>query len=173
MRDETRKTRILRRVTVISVLLVVACAGLIIYCLANTNLTVTARGISVYPAAEFEDGSVFYSLSVHMMNNAVPGIVYEKELLTDPNQYHFTVYTLRLKNNSLIPAETVECWTEPLPGDILMYTGEDEVIIPPGETRDVQIVLLSRNDTQGSVRTICISHYFWGHRERGKYTYAQ
>lgn len=167
-----RKTlKPLKIITVILMIAVVFTAGISIYIMSHTSLKVTGHSEETWLAAEFQDGVPFLSLQTHMVNAAVPGILYREDPLTDAGQFRFIVYTLRLQNDNLLRAETVECRIEPAQEDILMYTSEEEVIIPPGQTRDVRLVLLTKQDS-GIVRQIRISCYYLGYKGGMTYTYA-
>ncbi len=161
----------LKAITVFLMLTVVLAAGISIYIMSHTSLKVTGHSEAVWPAEEFQDGFTFSSLQTHMANGAVPGILYREDPLTDAEQFRFIVYTLRLKNDNLLQAETVECRIEPAQDDILMYTSGEEVIIPPGQTRDVRLVLLTKQDS-GVVRQMRISCYYLGYKGGMTYTYA-
>ena len=171
MNDRMSKNRKLKTVAVVLALITFLAALLCVYLLANAHLTVIAKSRAEYSAEEFQEGQAFASLQVYMEENAVPGIVFRNETLGDPDQYRFAVYTLRLRNNDLISAETVECRILPQEDDILMYAADDETIIPGGQERDVRVVLLTREGS-GNVRDIRVSCYYWGHREEMTFTYA-
>lgn len=167
-----RKTlKHLKIITVLLMLAVVFAAVFAIYIMSHTSLKVIGHSEAVWPAAEFQDGLPFSSLQTYMANGAVPGILYKEDPLTDDAQFRFIVYTLRLLNDNLLQAETVECRIEPSQDDILMYTSGEEVIIPPGQTRDVRLVLLTKQDS-GIVRQMRISCYFLGYKGGTTYTYA-
>ena len=58
----------------------------------------------------------------------------------------------------------------PIAQDVLFYGETEEIVIPPGETRDVWCVLLTEG-TPHTVRDIYITYYLWGHPQEVKFTY--
>ena len=84
--------------------------------------------------------------------------------------YSYYIYTLRLKNNGLVPAEMVEMQVSPIDADVLFYGDTQETVIPPGGEKDVWVVLLTEG-TPHSVRDLYITYYLWGHPQEVKYTY--
>lgn len=152
-------------VLIVAVLIV---GGLLGYGLFNTSLRITGKSLQTFSAVE--RGTEFESLRVAMDENSLLGTVLNHQSLGAAGEYSYYVYTLRLENPGLIPAEMVEMQIAPLQQDVLFYGPTDEVIIPAGKTRDLWCVLLTKG-TPHPVRDLRVTYYLWGHPHEVKYTY--
>ena len=144
--------------------------GVLGYALFNANLQVVAKGMQSLPAGE--RAAEFEALRVSARQGSLLGTLLKSGEMGPAPNYSFYVYSLRLQNNGLVPAEMVEMQVSPAPQDVLFYGTEEEIVIPPGETRDVWCVLL----TEGSptpVRDLYITYYLWGHPQEVKFTYDE
>ncbi len=150
------------------IVLVLAVGGALGWALFNTNLQVIAKGMQVFPAQE-RIGE-FEQVKLAANQRCLLGTLLKTDGVGEAKDYSFYVYSLRLKNNGLVPAEMVEMQISPIAQDVLFYGAEEEIIIMPGTSRDVWCVLL----TEGSptaVREIYITYYLWGHAQEVKFTY--
>ncbi len=66
----------------------------------------------------------------------------------------------------------VEMQVAPIENDVLFYGDTSETIIPPGEEKDVWVVLLTEG-TPHSVRDLYVTYYLWGHPQEVKFTYDE
>lgn len=153
---------------ILMIVLSLALMGVMGYALFNSSLQVEGKGLQVLSAADMPED--FASLQTQIERECVEGALFDQSPLLDASQYQFYVYTLRLKNNCLVPAEMVEMQLAPMQGDVLCYDEDTEVVIAPGESRDVWSVLLT-NGQSGSVRELTVTYYLWGHPQTVKYTY--
>ena len=151
---------------VLCVVVVGATAG---YELLNTRLAVTGQGLQSVAATERE--TEFASLQGAMSRDSLAGTVFQSGELTDASDYSFQIYTIRLKNNGLLPAEMVEVQLSQLSGDALYYGEGSEIIIAPGATRDVWVSILTTDGTK-KARDFYITYYIWGHPQTMKFTYS-
>ena len=150
------------------VILVVALAGVMGYALFNTALVVEGKGMQVLSASQrMED---FEALREDIERGTVEGALFDATVPMNAADYNFYVYTLRLKNNCLVPAEMVEVQLSPGGQDVLCYDEKTLVTIAPGESRDVWCVLLTRG-TPSAVRELTVTYYLWGNAQTVKYTY--
>ena len=111
-----------------------------------------------------------HDLQQSMEHENQEGMVYTDQVPMDASMYNFYVYTLRLKNRCLVPAEMVEVQVVGKDGDVLSYDDENQVNIAPGASRDVWCVLLTQG-TPTAVREIVITYYLWGNPQTVRYTY--
>ena len=158
----------MKTVAIVLIVLVIAAGGALGYALFHTNLQITGKALQTLPAAD--RAAEFDALRTAVDRQSLLGTVLKSGSLGQAGDYSYYVYTLRLKNAGLVPAEMVEMQISPLAGDVLFYGDTQEAIIPPGGTRDVWCVLL----TEGAphpVRDIYVTYYLWGHRQEVKYTY--
>lgn len=158
----------MKTLAVIILVLVLAVSGMLGYALFNTALVVEGKGMQTLSAqSRYED---FAELQRNLEYGTDEATVYGEQLLLDASEYNFYIYTLRLKNRCLVPAEMVEMQVVGKDGDILSYDDGNQVNISPGASRDVWCVLLTRG-TPTPVREIVITYYLWGNPQTVKYTY--
>ncbi len=154
-------------ILIVCVLVVGCAAG---YELLNTQLQVTGQGLSIVAAADRAEE--FQILQTAMSRNSLEGTVFQSGELSSAENYAFKIYTLRLKNNGLLPAEMIEIQLSPGTGDILYYEEGDEIGLAPGATRDVWVSLLTEDRSGGTARDIYVTYYIWGHPVSMKFTYS-
>ncbi len=155
---------------IIMIVLTLALGGTVVYALLNTSLQVTAQGFQAAPASSRE--SEFATLRDALEGGYLTGVAYDADAQLDADACQFYMYTLRLKNNGLVPAEMVEMQISPRSGDVLAYGSGEKVDIAPGATQDVRCMLLTRSQG-GTVREMTVTYYLWGHAYTVKYTYEQ
>lgn len=158
----------MKTAAIILMVLVLAAAGCLGYALFNTNLHVVGKSLEVLPAAQRT--AEFDALKTAVQRQSLLGTVLKTGEIGAAEDYSYYIYTLRLENKCLIPAEMVELQIAPIASDALFYCGTNETIIPAGETRDVWCVLLTEG-TPHPVRDIYITYYLWGHPQEVRYTY--
>ncbi len=150
------------------IVLVLALTGVVIYQAFNTSLVVVGKGFNKLAAAD--NPQEFAALQNNVANESVIGTIYQADALINPSDYSYYVYTLRLKNNGLLPMEMVEIQVAAGDSDILSYTDSSEISIKPGQTRDVWCVLVVKGEPH-TVRQLHITYYIWGRPYRVKFTY--
>lgn len=158
----------MKTAAIILLALVLVAAGCLGYALFNTNLHVVGKSLEVLPASQRE--AEFDALRTAVQRQSLLGTVLKTGEIGPAADYSYYIYTLRLENKCLIPAEMVELQISPIDSDVLFYCDTQETIIPAGETRDVWCVLLTKG-TPHAVRDIYITYYLWGHAQEVKYTY--
>lgn len=158
----------MKKAAIFMIVLVVVLAGGIVYGLFNTSLRVIGKGLQVMPAAERIEE--FQQLQTAVKQRSLIGTILQSDDLTAAADYTYYSYTLRIKNPGLVSAEMVELQIAPISEDVLFYGESGEVVIGPGETRDVRCVLLARG-TPHAVRDFYITYYLWGHPHEVKFTY--
>ena len=152
---------------IVCVLVVGCVAG---YELMNTQLQVTGQGLSVIAATDRAEE--FQVLQTAMSRNSLEGTVFQSGELSAAENYTFKIYTLRLKNNGLLPAEMIEIQLSPDASDILYYEEGEEIDIAAGATRDVWVSLLTQDTTGSTARDLYLTYYIWGHPISMKFTYS-
>ena len=152
-------------VLMVLVLAVGACLG---YGLFNSTLQVTGKGLQIISA--LDRTGEFEALRNALGEGSLLGTILNRQQLGSADQYSYYVYTLRLHNPGLVPAEMVEMQIAPIQQDVLFYGETQEIIIPPQGTRDVWCVLLTQG-TPHPVRDLFVTYYLWGHPHEVKFTY--
>jgi len=158
----------LKTAAVILLALVLLAGGLLGYALFHTDLQVVGKALQALPASERE--AQFDALRSAVAHQSLQGTLLKSGELGVKEAYTYYIYTLRLKNACLVPAEMVEMQIMPTDADVLFYGDTQEVIIPPGQTKDVWCVLLTEGAPH-SVRELCVTYYLWGHPQKVKFTY--
>lgn len=158
----------MKKAAIFCIVLVAVLAGTMVYGLFNTSLRVIGKGLQTVPAAE--RWAEFQQLSDAVRQRSLQGTVVQSEALSAAEDYSYYIYTLRIHNPGLVSAEMVELQIAPISEDVLFYGETGEIVIGPGETRDVRCVLLTRG-TPHAVRDIYVTYYLWGHPYEVKFTY--
>ena len=158
----------MRTVAIILIVLVLAVGGALGWALFHTNLQVTGKALQTLPAqtraAEFD------ALRAAVSRQSLLGTLLKSGEMGPAENYSYYIYTLRLKNNCLVPAEMVEMQISPIQQDVLFYGDTAETVIPPGGEKDVWCVLLTEGAPH-AVRDIYVTYYLWGHPQEVKFTY--
>jgi len=158
----------LKTAAIVLIVLVLAVGGCLGYGLFNSTLQVTGKGLQTIPASE--RAGEFEALRNAMEQNSLLGTILNRQQLGTADGYSYYIYTLRLHNPGLVPAEMVEMQIAPIQQDVLFYGENQEIVIPPQGTRDVWCVLLTQG-TPHPVRDLYITYYLWGHPHEVKFTY--
>ena len=158
----------MKTLAIILTVLVLLVSGVLGYALFNTALVVEGQGLQVISAADMPEE--FNALRQAVGSNTVSGALFRNQEIVNAGDYNFYVYTLRLKNNCLVPACMTEVQLSPLQMDVLCYDEDVRVDIAPGESRDVWCVLLTEG-TPTAVRELTVTYYLWGNPQTVKYTY--
>ena len=147
------------------VLLVGGCLG---WALFHTNLQVTGKALQTLPAQD--RAAQFDALRAAVSRQSLLGTVVKSGEMGPAENYSYYIYTLRLKNAGLVPAEMVEMQISPIAADVLFYGDTQENVIQPGQEKDVWCVLLTEG-TPHAVRDIYVTYYLWGHPQEVRFTY--
>lgn len=158
----------MKTVAIVLIVAVLAAGGCLCYALYHTDLQVIGKGLQAVPAvqrpAEFE------ALRGAVQQQSLLGTLLKTGEWKGADNYNYYIYTLRLQNKGLVPAEMVEIQVSPISSDVLFYGETQEVTIPAGGTRDVWCVLLTEG-TPHPVRDLYVTYYLWGHPQKVKFTY--
>ena len=160
----------MRTAAIILLALVLAVGGVLGWELFHTNLQVTGKALQTLPARD--RAPQYDALRTVVARQSLLGTVLKKTEMGPAENYSYYIYTLRLKNNGLVPAEMVEMQVAPIENDVLFYGDTSETVIPPGQEKDVWVVLLTEG-TPHSVRDLYITYYLWGHPQEVKFTYDE
>ena len=158
----------LKKTAILLLVVALLAGGLVGYALFRSSLQVVGKDLQTCPAQQ--DTALFEKLRSSLERSGLEGTVFRTPTLGDPSNYAYYVYTLRVKNPGLLTAEMVELQLSPLSDDILFYTDTAEVILKPGETRDLKCVLFTEGAPH-AVRDFYITYYLWGHPYEVKFTY--
>ena len=140
-------------------MLIVALVG-VGYLYMNANIAVEA--VSVIATDALSQEALFNELKNQVRLGAVIGTPYVGAAeLSGPEDYQIYTYTVRLKNNSTVPADMVELQVPPMAGDILQIGSYTDVKLPAKQTVDATATILTEKDMH-PIREVTISYYIWG-----------
>ena len=115
----------MKTLAIILTVLVLLVSGVLGYALFNTALVVEGQGLQVISAADMPEE--FNALRQAVGSNTVSGALFRNREIVNAGDYNFYVYTLRLKNNCLVPACMTEVQLSPLQMDVLCYDEDGRV----------------------------------------------
>lgn len=158
----------MKTAAIVLIVLVLLVGGALCWGLFHTDLEIIGKGLETLNGAERQED--FERLRTAVDRQSLTGTVFKSDALGAPSEYSFYMYTLRLKNSGLVPAEMVEVQISPFSGDVLFYGEEGEIDLSPGQVRDVWCVLLTKG-APSPIRDIYVTYYLWGHPQEVKFTY--
>ena len=129
---------------------------------------ITAQGI---PCAN--DPAAFERLKSSVEEGTFQGTLFQKPFeWKDASEYVYLTYTIRLRNNCLVPIDMVEAQVVPQSTDILQ-TGNLEVrSLDLKSDGELQVQVLAPKDTH-PVREMIVTYYLWGVSGRVETLYGQ
>ena len=144
----------------ISVLILIVALVAVGYLYMSSNLFVEAVGVTAMDAPS--QITLFEELREQVRLGAVLGTPYvtARELSGAAN-YQFYTYTVRLRNDTAVPADMVELQVTPMAGDILQIGSYTDVKLPAKQTVDATATILTEKDMH-PIREVTISYYIWG-----------
>ena len=150
----------MKYIAILSVLvLIVALVG-VGYLYMTANIVVEATGVIATDASSQE--ALFTELKNQVRLGAVVGTPYVGETeLSGPEDYQFLTYTVRLKNNTTVPADMIELQITPMAGDVLQIGSSADVKLPAGQTVDATATILTAKSMH-AIREVSITYYIWG-----------
>ena len=144
----------------ISVLILIVALVAVGYMYMTANLFVEAVGVTAMDAPS--QITLFEELREQVRLGAVLGIPYvTARELSGAENYQFLTYTVRLRNDTAVPADMVELQVTPMAGDILQIGSYTDVKLPAKQTVDATATILTEKDMH-PIREVTISYYIWG-----------
>jgi len=159
----------IRRLAIFLMALALLTGGLAVYQAFNEELTVTGTGVSASDAAETPDTYDAWTRAI--AHRQFLGLTYGQEA-RGVDESRFVTYTLRLKNNGLLPADAVEMQLMSDAGDVAAFQSPEKLSIGPGEEKTLSMTLLTRTGT-GLRRDVLVTFYVWGRHHAMRYTMTQ
>lgn len=112
------------------------------------------------PAAA--DAQSFENLKNSVLDGTFQGTLYQKPLeWKAADEYVYLTYTIRLRNNCLVPIDMVEAQVVPQSSDILQMAQLDVRSLDLKSEGDLNVTILAPKDTH-SVREMIVTYYLWG-----------
>lgn len=131
-------------------------------------INITAQEISAANNPEFFD-----TLKSSVDQDTFVGTLFQKPLeWKHADEYVFLTYTIRLRNNCLVPIDMVEAQIVPQSTDILQVGELSVRSLDLKSEGDLSVQILAPKDTQ-PVREIIVTYYLWGVSGNLKTVYGQ
>ena len=145
---------------IITVLILIATLVGVGYLYMNANVFVEAVGVIATDAvSQYE---LYEDLRDQLRLGAVTGTPYiAATALIGPENYQFLTYTIRLRNNTSVPADMVELQVTPMAGDVLQIGSFEDVKLPAGRSVDATATILT-DVNMHPIREVTITYYIWG-----------
>ncbi len=136
------------------------------YLYMTTNIYVEAAGVITVEASA--QPALFASLRDQARLNAVVGTAYNSPVdLGEAEDYQFCIYTVRVRNNCRVAADSMEVQVSPMTGDVLCFAQNDYlpvptlVSVPVGGAAEASSVLLTTRGNH-TIREVTVTYYMWG-----------
>ncbi len=152
---------------ILILLCIVAVAGTG-YLFMTANLRISGTGCVAADALDWQD--TFRVLKEGVDSGTFTGTLFHGIDTEDPSGYQFYTYIIRLKNDTFLPAKTVEIQITPMDGDILQIGDLTRHNLAARSVGDFQATLLTAKNMH-NVREITVTWYFWGLPFSAKTTY--
>jgi len=129
---------------------------------------ISAQGISAA-----NDPAAFEALKESIEQDTFYGTLYQKPLeWKDASEYVYLTYTLRIRNNCLVPIDMLEVQVVPQAGDILQSADLKVKSLDLKSEGDLTVQILAPKDTH-PIREMIITYYLWGVSGNVKTVYGQ
>jgi hypothetical protein len=116
--------------------------------------------VAVTPAAQAIEQ--FEALRASVDEGSFTGRVFVGEALSNPEEYVFVTYTLRVKNVGFIPAEWIELAVTPAGGDVLELDRDGAQALSAMSEGDLKAVVLQKGDGSDAQRAAQVTYYAFG-----------
>ena len=119
------------------------------------------------------DPAAFEALKASVSEGTFQGTLFQKPLeWKDASEYVYLTYTIRLRNNCLVPIDMVEAQVVPQSTDILQVGNLDVRSLDLKSDGELTVQVLAPKDTH-PVREMIVTYYLWGVSGRVKTVYGQ
>lgn len=130
-------------------------------------------GISAKGVSAANDPQAFENLKAAIEEDTFYGTLYQKPLeWKDASEYVYLTYTLRLRNNCLVPIDMIEVQVVPQSGDILQVADLAIKSLDLKSEGDLTVQILAPKDTH-PIREMIVTYYLWGVSGNVKTIYGQ
>lgn len=160
----------LKIAAIASVSLLIVMALMVGYLFLTAEVRVTSVAVEGVSAAD--DPAAFEALKTSVVDETFQGTLYQKPLeWGESGDYVYLNYTLRLRNDCLVPIDMIEVQVVPQATDILQIGDFTVKSLDPKSEGDLSVRILVPKDTH-SVRELIVTYYVWGVSFNLKTTYG-
>lgn len=129
--------------------------------------------IDVQGISAASDPIAFETLKQSIEQGTFYGTLYQKPIeWRDASEYVYLNYTLRIRNNCLVPIDMIEVQVVPQAGDILQTADLQVKSLDLKSEGDLSVQILAPKDTH-SIREMIVTYYLWGVSGSVKTVYGQ
>lgn len=119
-------------------------------------------GISAQGIPVANDPAGFETLKKAIEENTFIGTLYQKPLeWQDASEYVYLEYTLRIRNNCLVPIDMIEVQVIPQSSDVLQTIDLGVRSLDLKSEGDLKVRVLAPKDTH-PIREMIVTYYVWG-----------
>lgn len=141
------------------VLVVLAIAG-VGYIYFTAQVTIGESAVQTLPATQQEE--LFNQIKHEVELQSFQGTMLSKEAIEeDISSYGFNTYAIEIKNQTFLPADTIEIQTVPSEFDVLQLKQENPLRIEKRSDGRIQATILTKQGTYAT-REFVITYYLWG-----------
>lgn len=151
--------RFLKYLAILMALLLVAAIGIVIYFYTTSVVEITAVDSTGVSAAERQEQ--FAAIRASVSDGSFQGVRFTQDNIGEAADYALITYTVRLRNQCLVPIDMVEIQIEPSQGDVLQVGDLTAKSLPAHTEGSTQATLLTSKDSH-SIRKLKITYYVWG-----------
>lgn len=127
----------------------------------------TAAGISAA-----NDPKTFELLKKSVLEDTFQGTLYQKpDDWNDASEYVYLTYSLRIRNDCLVPIDMIEVQVVPQTSDILQFADLKVHSLDAKSEGDMTVQILAPKDTH-PVREFILTYYVWGVSFSQRMTYG-
>lgn len=160
----------LKIAAIVCMLLLLCCiafAGYLFMTAEVSVVSITAQGI---PASQ--NPEAFEKLKQAVEDETFYGTLYQKpQEWKESSEYVFLNYTLRIRNDCLVPIDMIEVQVVPQHGDVLQMPDLAVHSLDLKNEGDMTVQILAPKDTH-SIREMIVTYYVWGVSFSLKTTYG-
>lgn len=160
----------LKVTAILCLIVLLGCIGFAGYLFMTAEVSVsniTAQGVSVGQNRE-----AFEQLKKAVEEDTFYGTLYQKpQEWKDASEYVLLNYTLRIRNDCLVPIDMVEVQVVPQHGDILQMPDLAVHSLDLKSEGDLTVQILAPKDTH-PIREMIVTYYVWGVSFSHKTTYG-
>lgn len=160
----------LKIAAIASVSLLLVMVLLVGYLFFTAEVRVTDVAVQGVSAAE--DPAAFETLKNAVLEETFQGTLYQKPLTwEDASEYVYLTYTLRIRNDCLVPIDMIEAQVVPQATDILQTADLSVKSLGAKSEGDLTVQILAPKDAH-PVRELIVTYYVWGVSFNLKTTYG-
>ena len=149
----------LKIIAIAMVVLVVAALGIVGYFYATATVRISAFKAEGVQAAG--QAAYFDTLKASAEDGSFIGTLYSGAPTGTADDYVFITYTVRLRNDCLVPLDTIELQVVPADGDVLQIGDTTVHSLAARSEGDLQATILTAKDNH-SIRELVVTFYVWG-----------